>query len=131
MIRRPASSERDNTGVARILVADDSAAVRLMVSRQLRSDGYDVVEASNGQSAESTGLEGHLDAAVLDQLMPGRRGLDVLHTWRSSGIDIPVVVLSAVDDDDLIDRVLAHGRSDYVRKPFNLAVLTSRLARLL
>lgn len=131
MIRRPASSERDNTGVARILVADDSAAVRLMVSRQLRSDGYDVVEASNGQSAESIGLEGHLDAAVLDQLMPGRRGLDVLHTWRSSGIDIPVVVLSAVDDDDLIDRVLAHGRSDYVHKPFNLAVLTSRLARLL
>ena len=99
-----------------------------MASR-LTSDPSDAT--TREQLDEWIGLDGEVDAAILDQLMPGRLGTDVIHRWRAAGVDIPVLMLTAVDDDDLIARVLEFGAVDYVRKPFNLAVLKARLSILL
>lgn len=114
--------------MARILLADDSATVRLLVRRHLQADGHEVVEASDGSSAYEIGKTDEIDLAILDQLMPGMLGLDVLHRWRSEGVEVPVLLLSAVDDDATVVRSLELGAMDYVRKPFSVPELKARIA---
>lgn len=114
--------------MARILVADDSPTVRLLVRRHLESDGHEVVEASDGTTAYELGSAGGFDLAILDQLMPGMLGLDVLHRWRRQDIDMPVLLLSAVDDDATVVQSLELGAFDYMRKPFSIPELKARLA---
>lgn len=114
--------------MARILVADDSPSVRLLVVRHLQADGHDVVEAEDGTAAYEVGADGSLDLAVLDQLMPGMLGTDVLHRWRAEGLTFPVLLLSAVDDDHTVIQSLELGAADYVRKPFSMPELKARMA---
>jgi DNA-binding response OmpR family regulator len=119
--------------MARILIADDAPSVRLLVRRHLQADGHDVVEAPDGQAAYEIGSTTDIDLAVLDQLMPGMLGTDVLHRWRAEGHQFAVLLLSAVDDDDVVIRSLELGAADYIRKPFSMpelkARVTSRLPR--
>ena len=114
--------------MALILIADDSPSVRLLVSRHLQSDGHEVREAVDGTSAYMIGCEEELDLAILDQLMPGMLGTDVLHRWRAENRDFPVLLLSAVDDDDTVIQSLQMGAADYVRKPFSMPELKARMS---
>lgn len=114
--------------MARILVADDSPTVRLLLRRHLESDGHEVVEARDGTTAHDLGRSEKIDLAILDQLMPGMLGIDVLHSWRQLDLDFPVLVLSAVDDDDAVIMSLELGAFDYMRKPFSIPELKARLA---
>lgn len=114
--------------MARILVADDSPTVRLLLRRHLQAEGYEVMEASDGSSAYQLGIDNDIDMAVLDQLMPGMLGLDVLHGWRRDGLEFPVLLLSAVDDDTTVIRSLELGAFDYIRKPFSVPELKARIA---
>ena len=113
--------------MALILVADDAPSVRLLVRRHLQADGHEVVEAADGQSAYEIGASTPPDLAVLDQLMPGLLGTDVLHRWREDGLDFAVLLLSAVDDDDVVIRSLELGAADYIRKPFSVPELKARV----
>lgn len=114
--------------MARILVADDSPTVRLLLRRHLQADGHEVLEASDGTSAHELGNREVIDLAVLDQLMPGMLGLDILHAWRKDGFEFPVLLLSAVDDDRTVVRSLELGAFDYIRKPFSVPELKARIA---
>lgn len=117
----------NQTGMARILVADDSPSVRMMLIRHLQADGHDVLEASDGTSAYDIGVEEEPDLAILDQLMPGMNGTDVLHRWRAEDIGFPVLLLSAVDDDHTVIQSLELGAADYIRKPFSVPELKARI----
>ncbi len=114
--------------MARILVADDSPTVRLLVRRHLQADGHEVVEASDGTSAYELGAAGDIDLAILDHLMPGMLGMDILHRWREEEIDFPVLMLSAVDDDTTVIQSLELGALDYIRKPFSMPELRARVS---
>ena len=114
--------------MARILVADDSPTVRLLIRRHLESDGHEVVEAADGTTAHELGNADDIDLAILDQLMPGMLGLDILHSWRRAGLDFPVLLLSAVDDDTTVVQSFELGAFDYMRKPFSIPELKARLA---
>lgn len=114
--------------MARILVADDSPTVRLLLRRHLQAEGHEVLEASEGTSAYELGTHDDVDLAVLDQLMPGMLGLDILHRWRREGREFPVLLLSAVDDDSTVIRSLELGAFDYIRKPFSVPELKARIA---
>jgi DNA-binding response OmpR family regulator len=114
--------------MARILVADDSPTVRLLLRRHLQAVGHEVLEASDGSSAYEMATHHELDMAILDQLMPGMLGLDILHAWRREGREFPVLLLSAVDDDDTVIRSLELGAFDYIRKPFSVPELKARIA---
>jgi DNA-binding response OmpR family regulator len=118
----------ESATMARILVADDSPTVRLLLRRHLEADGHVVVEASDGTSAYQLGIEDGVEMAVLDQLMPGMLGLDILHRWRDEGHRFPVLLLSAVDDDGTVIRSLELGAFDYIRKPFSVPELKARIA---
>lgn len=113
--------------MARILVADDAAPVRVLLSRHLRAAGHEVLEVGDGMSALQTGAEADIDLAVLDQLMPGMLGTEVIAAWRESGLTFPVFVLTAIDDDDTVVHSFELGAADYIRKPVNMAELTARI----
>lgn len=115
----------------RILAVDDDPAILRSLRRGLRLEGFDVDTAgSGGQALEAIG-EGEPDAVVLDVSMPGLSGIEVCSRLRLSGVDVPVLMLSAMDE--VADRVagLAAGADDYVVKPFALDELVLRLRALL
>jgi DNA-binding response OmpR family regulator len=113
--------------MAKILIADDAATVRVLIARHLRAAGHEVIETEDGAAAYDAGLAGDIDLAVLDQLMPAMLGTEVIARWREAGIEFPVLVLTAVDDDDTVVRSFELGAADYIRKPFNMSELTARV----
>ena len=117
--------------MARILVADDAATVRMLLSRHLRAAGHEVIEAEDGAAAFELGLQGDIDLALIDQLMPAMLGTEVIAGWSAAGIEFPVLILTALDDDDTAVRSFELGAADYVRKPFNMAELTAQVNGIL
>jgi DNA-binding response OmpR family regulator len=110
-----------------ILVADDAATVTLLVSRALESAGYRVMVESDGFAAFEAGIANDFDLALLDHMMPGMLGTEVLQRWSEAGVLFPTVVLSGMDDDDLVIQLLELGAVDFIRKPFNLKELLIRV----
>ncbi|MEV4598515.1 response regulator transcription factor [Amycolatopsis sp. CA-161197] len=115
----------------RILVVDDDRAVRESLRRSLEFNGYTVELASDGAQALETIIANRPDAMVLDVMMPRLDGLEVARRLRSTGDDLPILVLTA--RDTVSDRVsgLDAGADDYLPKPFALEELLARLRALL
>ncbi|MDQ3897746.1 MAG: response regulator transcription factor [Actinomycetota bacterium] len=122
--------DEDAEGGARILVVDDDTSVRTLLRRLLTTEGYAVDEAADGPTAlDKVGTFGP-DLLLLDIMMPGQDGLDVLEGLRQTS-DVPVILLSAKGDE--AHRVLAFrfGADDYVVKPFSTAELVGRIGAVL
>jgi len=116
----------------RILIVDDERAVRESLQRALELEGYEIELAADGREAlDRLGADGHVDAVLLDVLMPGMDGLEVCRTIRRNGNQVPVLMLTARTQVE--DRVegLDAGADDYVTKPFALEELLARLRALL
>lgn len=115
----------------RVLVVEDDPTVSSVVAAYLHDAGLDARIAPDGHAAERTWREWHPDVVVLDLMLPGRDGLDVLRRRRSDGDPTLVVVLSARSDED--DRVagLEVGADDYLVKPFSPRELVLRITGLL
>lgn len=111
----------------RILVADDTETITMLLSVALRAEGYRVVTASDGVSAYELGCDQRIDLAILDHLMPGLLGLEVLEKWKADGCDFPVIMLSGVDEEATVLESLRIGAVDFVRKPFRVDELTARV----
>ncbi|MFI9100470.1 response regulator transcription factor [Streptomyces fildesensis] len=121
----------DPAGRGRVLVVDDDAAIRRSLGRGLRLDGFRVTEADGGRAALAGLRDDPPDVVVLDISMPDISGIEVCRTLREDGNDIPVLMLSALDE--VADRVagLQAGGDDYLVKPFALDELVLRLHALL
>ncbi len=115
----------------RILVVDDEPHILEVVRAYLARDGHDVLTATDGTIALELALRSAPDLVVLDVMLPGRNGFDVLRELRRSGSTVPVVLLTA--RDDVIDRVagLEIGADDYVTKPFEPRELVARVSAVL
>jgi two-component system response regulator PrrA len=115
----------------RLLVVDDDPAIRRGLRRALGLSGFAVEVAEDGEGALELLGAGGVDAVVLDVSMPGVSGVEVVRRLRRRGDDVPVLMLSALDD--VADRIagLAAGADDYVVKPFSAAELELRLRALL
>jgi len=115
----------------RVLIVEDQKTLRESLVRGLEGEGYEVIEAATGDGAAERGFSGQADAVVLDLLLPGKGGLDVLRELRSGGFTSPILILTARDSID--DRVtgLDSGADDYLAKPFAFAELLARLRALL
>ena len=115
----------------RILVVDDDRAVRESLRRSLAFNGYTVDLAEDGVEAFEAITNERPDALVLDVMMPRLDGLEVCRQLRSSGDDLPILVLTA--RDTVSERVsgLDAGADDYLPKPFALEELLARLRALL
>ena len=111
----------------KILVVEDETAIADFVQRGLEAEGYSVACAGDGPEGERQALSENVDLVVLDLMLPGRDGLTVLDTIRSSKPSLPVIVLTARDAVE--DKVagLDGGATDYVTKPFSFDELTARI----
>jgi two-component system response regulator ResD len=118
--------------MARVLIADDDTVVRDVVRRYLERDGLKVAVADDGDEAlRLLGTE-RIDLAVLDVMMPGPDGLTLCRTLRrDDGYAIPVILLTALGEED--DRIagLEAGADDYVTKPFSPRELALRVRSVL
>ena len=114
----------------RVLIVDDDPDIRRLVSAYLRRDGMEVITAEDGETALMHEATEQPDIVVLDLMLPGIGGLDVLRTIRERGAR-PVVLLTA--RDEVTDRVLGLelGADDYVTKPFHPRELVARVHTIL
>src|SRR3954469_17567264 len=110
-----------------ILVVEDETAIADFVQRGLEAEGYAVACAHDGDDGERQALGSKVDLVVLDLMLPGKDGLEVLSSIRRDKPTLPVIVLTA--RDAIEDRVqgLDNGATDYVTKPFAFDELTARI----
>jgi two-component system OmpR family response regulator len=117
--------------MSRILVVDDEPHIREIVGSYLAREGHTVSFAGDGDTALATAHEEQPDLIVLDVMLPGRSGFDVLRELRTTGSPAAVILLTA--RDDVIDRVagLEIGADDYVTKPFEPREVVARVGAVL
>ena len=116
-----------------LLIADDEASLRMLVSATLASDEYRIVEASDGDEAWALVQEHHPTVALLDIQMPGRTGLDVARAIKAdpSLADTYVILLTAKAQEADVAAGRAAGADQYLTKPFSPLELLSVLERAL
>jgi adenylate cyclase len=114
---------------SRILVVDDNASNRDLLSRRLQRQGHTVIQAEDGACALALIEKEALDLVLLDLMMPGINGYDVLVLLkRDPGFrDIPVIMISALSELDSIVRCIEAGADDYLPKPFDPTLLRARI----
>ena len=117
--------------MARLLVVEDERKLLRTLQRGLESRGYEVVAAATGDEGQARLAEGAFDAVVLDWMLPGRDGLQLLSDLRRGGNRVPVLLLTARDSVDDRVRGLDRGADDYLVKPFSFAELLARVRALL
>ena len=119
--------------MTRLLVADDSETVLLMLQRRLEMEGYDVVTATDGVEAlerlRSSDSQDP-DVILLDAMMPNMSGIEVLEHLRDAGSQIPVLMISAHLDAQEPDRMRSLGASDCIPKPFEWEDLIGKIEEL-
>jgi len=117
--------------VVRVLVVEDERKLAQVLASALESENYAVVVAPTGEDGFYRLNAEQFDLVVLDLMLPGRGGLDILQTLRQRRVDTPVLILTARDGID--DRVagLDLGADDYLVKPFALPELLARIRALL
>jgi CheY-like chemotaxis protein len=125
--RAPAAPTGDRP---RVLVVDDEAGNRDLLRRRLEREGYAVLSADGGREALAVVAREPVDVILLDMLMPDLDGLAVLGRLKDDPAtrDLPVIVISALDDLQAIARSLEAGAEDYLPKPFEPVILRARLA---
>ncbi|MBC8069084.1 MAG: response regulator [Deltaproteobacteria bacterium] len=114
----------------RLLIVDDDAAVRRVLARLLLAEGYEVVQAGDGEQAlAALWSDGTIDTVVLDMRMPGMSGLDVCRKLRSDPRTehTPVVFVTGMDDRAFRREALQAGATDFLGKPFDEVELLARL----
>jgi adenylate cyclase len=129
----PPPGSAENPAKKVVLIADDDEANRDLLVRLLRRDGYELVVATNGQEVLHLIDEGHIDLILLDLVMPGMSGFEVLRATKANLQlkDIPIIMISGVDETEKVVACIETGADDYVLKPFNATLLRSRVRALL
>ena len=114
-----------------ILLVDDEPSITELARMYLERDGYRIHEAADGESALETAEKQKPALIVLDVMLPKVDGFDVCRRLRSAGNDVPIIMLTARDED--IDKILGLelGADDYLTKPFNPRELVARVKAIL
>jgi CheY-like chemotaxis protein len=117
----------------RILAADDQAVMRAVLKRVLSLEGYRCDTVNNGRQAMAALAENRYDLALLDIGMPDVDGLEVLeHIRRTPELaDLPVIMVTGKAELDVVERCRELGVTDYLAKPYQIAMLVERIHRRL
>jgi two-component system, OmpR family, response regulator len=111
----------------KLLVVEDEAGIADFLRRGLESEGYAVEWAADGEDGEARALSGDFDLILLDVMLPGRDGLEILASVRRSFPALPVILLTARGEVEDRVRGLDSGATDYVTKPFSFDELAARV----
>jgi DNA-binding response OmpR family regulator len=111
----------------RILLIEDEAGIAEFVEKALRAHGHQVDLCGDGLEGERQALTSNVDLVILDRMLPGREGVEVLRGIRAAKPDLPVIMLTALGAVDQKVLALDAGATDYVTKPFSVDELLARV----
>lgn len=114
----------------RVLLVEDDADMAESLRASLIDDDHQVELASDGEAAEEMALAGAFDVIVLDRMLPKKQGTNVVRDLRGKGVSTPVLILSALHDEDHRIEGLNAGANDYLGKPFSTRELLARVRAL-
>lgn len=114
-----------------VLVVDDEPSLVTLLTYNLKKSGFDVVSATDGPSAIATLAEQPIDIMLLDVMLPGKSGVEVTRELRAEKNRIPIIMLTALDEE--VDKILGLeiGADDYVTKPFSPREVIARVRAVL
>lgn len=114
----------------KILLVEDEEGLILTLTDRLRSEGFEVVSANDGEKGFAAAAEDNFDVIILDVMLPKKNGYDVCRDLRQKGIKTPILMLTA--KGETIDKVLGLklGADDYLTKPFEVIELLARIEAL-
>ncbi len=115
----------------RILVVEDDAELRQLFRRVLEKNGYEALEAADGQEALDVLDRQYIDLIISDIMMPVMDGYELVRSLRDAGISIPVLMITAKDAFDDMRRGFLSGTDDYMVKPVNVNEMVLRVGALL
>jgi two-component system OmpR family response regulator len=113
-----------------VLVVEDDQDVAHSLKRALEEDGHAVDVASDGAAGEAHARDGDYDVIVLDRMLPKKNGIAVVQQLRATGLTTPVLILSALGEEDHRVEGLNAGSNDYLTKPFSTRELLARVRAL-
>ena len=116
-----------------ILTIEDEPDIRELISFNLKKNGFSTISAENGELAISVAREQLPDLILLDLMLPGIHGLDVCRILKTDPTtkNIPIIMLTALGQEENIIKGLETGADDYITKPFSLQVLNARIKSVL
>ena len=112
---------------ANILIVEDDALIRWSLSRDLKNEGYDISLASSGEEALEKFEEELPDLILLDIVLPGINGIEVLKKIRELDAEAPVVMMTALEEVQTAVTAMKLGAYDYVSKPFKLEEVRKKI----
>ena len=115
----------------KILIAEDDPLMMVVIKQQLTNEGYTLSINTDGREALEALESFKPDLIITDILMPFTSGLDLISVVRSSGNKVPILVLSAMDQEATVLEALSLGANDFISKPFRPADISVRVKRLL
>ncbi|WP_018754122.1 response regulator transcription factor [Paenibacillus sanguinis] len=115
----------------RLLVIEDEPTLSRLLSYNLTGEGYEVVVEDHGQAGYETALHQEFDLILLDLMLPGMNGFEIMSKLRSEGVSTPVIILTAKNAEEEVVQGLKSGADDYITKPFGVAELLARVAAVL
>ncbi|MDF2650707.1 response regulator transcription factor [Paenibacillus sp. V4I7] len=115
----------------KILVIEDEPTLARLLSYNLSQDGYDTKVVDHGGDGLQEALQQTYDLIILDIMLPGLNGFEVLAKLRQKGNSTPVIILTARNAEDEVVQGLKHGADDYITKPFGVAELLARVSAVL
>lgn len=115
----------------RLLIVEDDVKIAALIEKGMREAGFEVEVCHDGNSGLAQGLTGRYDAAVIDIMLPGLDGLQVIEQLREKRVSTPVLILSARQSVDDRIRGLQRGGDDYMVKPFSFNELLARIQALI
>ena len=103
-----------------LLIVDDQPGIRLLLNEVFKKEGYVTHLAPNGMEALKIFNQEKIDCVLLDMKIPGMNGIEILQQLKEKNKELPVMMMTAYGEQDLIDEALSLGASNYFTKPFNI-----------
>ncbi|GBF77480.1 DNA-binding response regulator [Paenibacillus sp. 598K] len=115
----------------RVLVIEDEPTLARLLSYNLSQEGYEITVVDHGAEGLQTALQRSFDLIILDIMLPGMNGFEILGKLRQNGVATPVIILTARNAEEEVVQGLKHGADDYITKPFGVAELLARVSAVL
>lgn len=115
----------------KILIIEDEPTLARLLSYNLSQDGYEVTVVDHGTEGLQAALQKIFDLIILDIMLPGMNGFEILTKIRQAGVRTPIVILTARNAEEEVVQGLKHGADDYITKPFGVAELLARVSAVL
>lgn len=115
----------------KIIVVDDDLIMLQAIKNMLQKNGYQVFATTDAQDAIDTMQEEKFDLIISDIMMPYVSGIELLSSIKKSHAQVPIIIISALDQEEVILTAFQEGASDFIKKPINLSELLLRVKRAL